>query len=389
MDKSGRYILLDGFHRHGAYQKLGRGQILCDILDAEPGTWRLLTVRFNFDSSQPLKTGEIKKAIHDTWCKDNIRDKQQIADMVGCSVQWVRRVVRDLDQDERGEKLALARKLQDEENRSIRDIADRIGWTKSKTHRLLSESQKSADAQERSETGTDQPKAIDTSISGGGDPDENKQNFHQTERIIENFDGFEHKWEPDKKEALYAFDGIKNDLSVETISKHIDKNPAGVRNTAHILLYIFQNAENTAGDFSDISETLSVGVERIRFIHWLFTHWPNTLPERKSLFQWILKNKSQYHDERINKIIRFEHLYWHQTNSDEGERIDDGGNHLLKELPAEKLSQLSQSTLYFEDLKKYIRNYKIETVLAKDLMERLNLIMISQNRIQDHLRKFV
>jgi hypothetical protein len=121
-----------------------------------------------------------------------------------------------------------------------------------------------------------------------------------------------------------------------------------VRNTPHILLYIFQHDEIQAGHLSEISETLSVGVERIRFIHWLFTHWPNTLPERKSLFQWILKNQSPYSDERVNKIIRFEHLYWHRKTNDEEEGgIDISGNHLLKELSAEKLSQLGQTTIYF------------------------------------------
>ncbi|BBO80444.1 hypothetical protein DSCO28_10100 [Desulfosarcina ovata subsp. sediminis] len=81
-DTSGRYILIDGFHRYSAFIKLKRTEITCDLIDAAPQLWRLLSVGFNSDSSQPLKPGEIKKAIHDAWCKDNVRDKQQIADMV-------------------------------------------------------------------------------------------------------------------------------------------------------------------------------------------------------------------------------------------------------------------------------------------------------------------
>ena len=80
-DKDGKYILLDGFHRYSAFKKLQRDEIICDLLDANPRLWRLLSVGFNFGSAQPLKSGEVKKAIQDSWSKDNIRDKQQIADM--------------------------------------------------------------------------------------------------------------------------------------------------------------------------------------------------------------------------------------------------------------------------------------------------------------------
>ena len=62
---------------------------------------------------------------------------------------------------------------------------------------------------------------------------------------------------------------------------------------------------------------------------------------------------------------------------------------LLTELSADKLTSLNQISAYFEDLKRYIRNYDIEAALAKGLLERLNLIMISQNRIQDHLYRSI
>ncbi|MBU0994161.1 MAG: helix-turn-helix domain-containing protein [Proteobacteria bacterium] len=138
-DKFGRYILLDGYHRYSALMKFQEEKITCDLILAEQNLWRLLSVRFNFDSSQPLKFGEIKNGICDTWVKENVRDKQQIADLIGCSVQWVRRVVKDMGLVEVDQDAILARKLKEEENLSIRDIAKRTGWSKSKTHRLLSE----------------------------------------------------------------------------------------------------------------------------------------------------------------------------------------------------------------------------------------------------------
>ena len=106
-DQSGRYILLDGFHRYSAYKALNQTKITCDIIQADHKTWRLLSVRFNFDTSQPLKFGEIKKAITDAWIIDAMRDKQQIADILGCSVPWVFKVTQELNQKEDEEKLAL------------------------------------------------------------------------------------------------------------------------------------------------------------------------------------------------------------------------------------------------------------------------------------------
>ncbi len=388
--KTGKHILLDGFHRYSAFKKLQQNEIVCDLLNAEPHLWRLLSVGFNFDSSQPLKSGEVKKAIHDAWCKDNVRDKQQIADMVGCSVQWVRKVVKNLEQDEEEVNLALARKIKDEENLPIRDIAERVGWSKSKTHRMLNENPESNEEPKDDTVDTDQPTEENIQDAEIEIQLPAEQAYQNAESIIENFDRFKHLWKNDQKEILYAFDGMKNNIPVEAISRHIDKTPAWIRNSAYILLFLYHHDKNHSDQIEEISETLSVDIERINFINWLFIHWQNILPERKPLFQWILSNQSEYRDNRINKLIRLEHLYWHNTNNDDsGNRETEGGQKILTELPAETLIRLSQISADFEDLKRYLRNYDIETALAKNLLERLNLIMISQNRIQDHLYKFI
>ena len=43
--------------------------------------------------------------------------------------------------------------------------------------------------------------------------------------------------EPDQKETLYVFDGIKNNIPVQVISDHINRSPGWVRNTASVLLF--------------------------------------------------------------------------------------------------------------------------------------------------------
>jgi ParB-like chromosome segregation protein Spo0J len=391
-ESSGRYIILDGFHRYTSYKTLDQNEIKCDLIEADQKTWRLLSVRFNFDTSQPLKFGEIKKAITDAWIIDDMRDKQKIADILGCSVPWVFKVTQELDQKEDEEKLALVRKLQQEENASIREIADKVGWSKSTIHRKLNQQA------EPDETETETIHATQTTIPADeteselddDQPETTQPAFQNAEKIIENFDKFSHKWEPDQKETLYAFDGIRMGRSVETISEQSGKNPNWIRSTAYILLALHHEDERDSEYLFAISEKLSVNIERVSFINYLFTHWPSTLPERKDLFQWILNNQTQYRDDRISEMVRLEHLFWHSKNVD-AEKIetDEEGDRLLRELPQETYSRLIEITKYFEDLKKYIRNYEIETALAKDLLERLNHIRIPQNRIQDHLHKFI
>jgi transcriptional regulator with XRE-family HTH domain len=298
-------------------------------------------------------------------------------------------VTKDLGQEEDDEKLALVRKLQQEENASIREIADKVGWSKSTIHRKLNQ-QAEPDETETETIHATQTKtpADETEFDSDNDqPETTEPAFQNAKKIIENFDKFSHKWEPDQKETLYAFDGIRMGWSVETISEQSGKNPNWIRIAAYILLALHQrDSEQLFG----ISEKLSVNIERTNFINYLFTHWPNTLPERKDLFQWILNNQTQYRDDRISELVRFEHLYWHSKNVDaEKLETDEDGDRVLRELPAENYSRLSEITTYFEDLKKYIRNYEVETALAKDLMERLNHIRIPQNRIQDHLHKFI
>ena len=389
-DTNGRYILLDGFHRYSAAKRLNKMDITCDLIKSDPKNWRLLSVRFNFATAQPLNYGEIKKAIFVSWLTNEVQDKQKIADLLGCSIQWVRRVTKDLDRMEDDHKLALAKKIKQEVNASIRDIADKVGWSKSKTHRMLNKPMETDETEMVHTTQTNVQSNGTESDPGNDQHETTEPAFQSAEKIIKEFNKFSYNWQPDQKETLYAFDGIRMGRSVETISEQSGKNPNWIRNTAYALLALHHQDQRNSEHLFAITEKLSVKIERVSFINYLFTHWPRTLPERKDLFQWILSNQTQYRDDRISEMVRLEHLHWHSENMD-AERLETDGDKdmVLKQLPAETCSRLSEITTYFEELKKYIRDYEIETALAKDLLERLNHIRIPQNRIQDHLRRFI
>ncbi|BBO80438.1 hypothetical protein DSCO28_10040 [Desulfosarcina ovata subsp. sediminis] len=310
--------------------------------------------------------------------------------MVGCSVQWVRKVVRDLEQKEESEKLALARELKDEKNLPVRDIAERIGWSKTKTHRLLSENPKTANSPEHDLADSRRSSKQKPHMAAIETLSQTEPSFQNAESVIRNFDRFKHEWKTDEKETLYTFDGIKNNLPVQAISDHIGRSPGWIRNTANVLLVFYQNDENRPDPLQEIADALSVDIDRIQFSHWLFAHWPNILPERHSLFQWLLSNPPRYRDDRMSQLIRLEHLHWHNDSEDSRGLESDQDQHLLlSELSDDILSRLNRISTHFEDLKRYLRNYDIDTALAKDLLERMNLIMILQNRIRDHLCKYI
>jgi hypothetical protein len=104
----------------------------------------------------------------------------------------------------------------------------------------------------------------------------------------------------------------------------------------------------------------------------------------------FIQGKGQTTSASISSAIRLKHLHWHNDSEDaRGLESDQDQHRFLSELSDDILSRLNRISTHFEDLKRYLRNYDIDKALAKDLLERMNLIMILQNRIRDHLCKYI
>ena len=98
---NGFYILLDGHHRLEAHRQLQKQKIRTEIWKIAKQHWRLAAARFNNVSSKPLSGEELQKTICDAWEIDGIRDPQEIAQELNCSVRYVRRVLQSVRQAEK------------------------------------------------------------------------------------------------------------------------------------------------------------------------------------------------------------------------------------------------------------------------------------------------
>jgi hypothetical protein len=88
-------------------------------------------------SSKPLSGKELQKTIRDAWEIDGIRDTQEIAQELNCSVRYVRRVlqpVRQAEKDKLKEEIVDLKK----EGLSEREIAKKTGKPRTTIQRIAS-----------------------------------------------------------------------------------------------------------------------------------------------------------------------------------------------------------------------------------------------------------
>ena len=122
----GCYVLLGGKHRLEAWRRSGKRKIKAFRMAVERRHWRLVAASLNAMSSKPLKGEELKKVIRDAYEIDGIRDTEEIAHKLNCTVQYVRKIlkpVRDMDKEKLKERVVQLRK----EGLSLSDISNKTG----------------------------------------------------------------------------------------------------------------------------------------------------------------------------------------------------------------------------------------------------------------------
>ncbi|PIP41054.1 MAG: hypothetical protein COX19_04405 [Desulfobacterales bacterium CG23_combo_of_CG06-09_8_20_14_all_51_8] len=122
--KTGLYILLDGKHRLEGYILRGEVEILADILFIPEEHWLMASARFNSKSSKPLTANETKKIIIFTW-NTGIKDTDEIAREMGCTVRYVEMVIKPVRDEERLKRKEVISEL-NEQGMSQREIASKL-----------------------------------------------------------------------------------------------------------------------------------------------------------------------------------------------------------------------------------------------------------------------
>lgn len=129
------YVLLDGKHRLEAMKIRQEEKGRVDILPVPGKYWLLAAVMYNHKSSKPLSRGEIKAVIAAAW-ERGIRSVSEIAEKIGCSVQYVRKIMkpaRDEAQRERNRKVVAFHR----QGVTQREIAENLGISQSSVSEII------------------------------------------------------------------------------------------------------------------------------------------------------------------------------------------------------------------------------------------------------------
>ena len=174
--ENGFFVLLDGQHRLEAHRQAGKEKIPCEVWRIKKEHRRLAAARFNHMSSKPLTAKELQKTIRDAWEIDEIREANEIATQLNCSVQYVRRVLQ-------GVKQAEKKNVEDEiiklsgKGLSEREITKEIGKPKSTVHRVVQKETVSFwTTPKPGEKPTDSPKTPSCPQTAGCEPENSKEN---------------------------------------------------------------------------------------------------------------------------------------------------------------------------------------------------------------------
>jgi hypothetical protein len=134
-EATGFYVLLDGKHRIEAYKLRGVDKIFAFILPVKKEHWLMTAARFNSKSSKPLTPEEIKQIIIQSW-ENGIKDTDEIAREMGCTVRYIEKIlkpIRDEERNKREEKILELR----QQGKAQRAIASEVGLALSAINKTL------------------------------------------------------------------------------------------------------------------------------------------------------------------------------------------------------------------------------------------------------------
>jgi len=417
--EDGYYVLLDGNHRLEAFRLKGRKKISAHIMQVEKRHWRLAAARFNNVSSKPLTRKELQKTIWEAWEIDGIQDTQEIAHELGCSVQYVRRILRESRQADRKELRNEVLEFK-KQGLSCREIAEKTGIPKSTVHDLLMDDQVSEketvsfpDIEETVENGQNNKKIaselsnIDPgpTLSEGASDDSHEpshslpETAHKPPSVIPELSKYG-TLEPGQKKALRTLELIRADWTVGQISKELEHPEVSVRNVGAVLIALYQSRSPRhpyAGrSVDDIADGLGMKREVVAFLDEFLAYMPGIFPTRETVFHWLRKedNSPPYRAQdcpagSLTDIMRYESIYWKSVNDGvkcPWEEENDGGPR-YEEVPEEVVKGFQEAMDFFRRLTDLIQTGAFDLVMP-EVMHRYNLFLIVQNGFRDALMKY-
>jgi hypothetical protein len=378
----GVLYLIDGRYRIEAHKRAGISEIEYDIVEEQRKHWILLAAKLNSGCALPLKIGELKKIIIRAY-KDGSKPKEIYKYLQNrCSWAWVRITLAPYIRKVKEEKKKKVINLK-KEGLKLSEIEKKTGVNIKTAQRYI--------AQEFNH----EPLALDSDNTSPDIEEDSEPHIQQDQdkawiAMKKSFDKI-HEWKPNDETTLFCIHKIKAGESIARICKIIDCPEVTIRYVAVAMLFLYSYEDMTIEDLSD--KLPGISESQLIFIAWIMAHFPKVVPDRKSLFEWLLSNHHPYSDNiHARNLIRKEKLYWHykargetvpweQKASKEYFREKDipGDFGKIVDLMIERLMELQSSS----------RSKEMTKRAAQIIMEPCNRIMIAINSLMQTLRKAV
>jgi len=146
--QAGTNIVIDGFHRLKACERLGLKKILAEYVEADEKDLRALAYKYNRIHGVPLTREERNKLIADLYFKDGWT-QQQIADLVGLSQNRVSEILASSETDNSNNSADKRRELKPEDYPAIArlilggekqaDVAEKFGVSQGRISQVWAE----------------------------------------------------------------------------------------------------------------------------------------------------------------------------------------------------------------------------------------------------------
>ena len=378
----GVLYLIDGKYRIEAHKQAGIPEIEYDIVDEQRRNWMLLAAKLNSGCALPLKKGELKKIIIRAY-KDGSKPKEIYKYLQTiCSWSWIRKTLAPYIRKMKEEKKKKVINLK-KEGLKLSEIEKRTGVNMKTAQRYI--------AQELNH----EPLNSDFDKNYSDNEEDSESQIQQDQDMAwialkKSFDKI-HDWKPNDEATLFCIHKIKAGEFIARICKIIDCPEVTIRYVAVAMLFLYSYEDMTIEDLAD--KLPGISESQLTFIAWIMAHFPKVVPDRKSLFEWLLSNNHPYSDNaHARNLIRKEKLYWHykargetvpweQKASKEyfGEKDIPGDFGKIVDLMIERLMELQSSS----------RSKEMTKRAAQIIMEPCNRIMIAINSLMQTLRKAV
>jgi hypothetical protein len=432
----GSYVLIEGRHRWDAHKICGIYEIPGIVEKIERKLWRLYAAKYNLRTAKPLSGAELKRTIERVYEIDGIRDTNTIADELGCTGRYVRRVLQEKKGVEKQKKIVRARQLR-HEGLSLQEIADGLSeefnesLTKvtvrnyltndaplkngtvpffndlvtnstpeppaeqpfSQENRLESVDLKSVtstpqyDLEDPAES--DSPTLRSPNHAGAEDashvprttpePSEPRRVIIDPSFLLRAVAEFKKKVLPSQQKTLVALHMLLCDCDVDGVARQVEEPLVWVRKTAAAVALIhMENSKEEILEKIDIDENC---LEIIGFVHSIM---PQNLPPLNQLLEWLNTN-SKYHEE-LNKTVRREvisHCFKKESEA------DCDLPEPFSEIPHEISQGFVAAENHFREVLRLLELKQFQGDLLEEVARQFNGLQPSQNEIREVLRKLI